>query len=90
MNIPSHLKKVRDVSVTAQELIDFESRVRDTYEAGKISGPIHLAKNNEKELLKEVLEKNTYWRWEPPMQKEPCGPAFFFFAKQLDRRQFSS
>ena len=51
MNIPSHLKKVRDVSVTAQELIDFESRVRDTYEAGKISGPIHLAKNNEKELI---------------------------------------
>ena len=51
MNIPSHLKKVRDISVTEQELIDFESKVRDSYEAGKISGPIHLAKNNEKELI---------------------------------------
>ena len=51
MNIPPHLKKVRDISITEQELIDFESKVRDTYEAGNIKGPIHLAKNNEKELI---------------------------------------
>jgi len=51
MNIPNHLRKVRDVSITEQELIDFESKVRDAYEAGKIKGPIHLAKNNEKELI---------------------------------------
>jgi len=51
MNIPNHLRKVRDISITKQELIDFESKVRDAYEAGKIKGPIHLAKNNEKELI---------------------------------------
>ena len=47
MKIPEKYQKVRDVSITKQELIDFESKVRDTYEAGKIKGPIHLAKNNE-------------------------------------------
>jgi len=51
LSIPKHLKKVREVSITAQELIDFESKVRDTYEAGKVKGPIHLAKNNEEELI---------------------------------------
>ena len=51
MKIPPHLKKVRDISVTPRELIDFESKVRDTYEAGKVKGPVHLAKNNEKELI---------------------------------------
>ena len=51
MNIPSYLKKVRKVSLSPQELIDFESKVRDTYEAGKIKGPIHLAKNNEVQLI---------------------------------------
>jgi|TARA_Y100000310_G_scaffold221243_1_gene222782 pyruvate dehydrogenase E1 component alpha subunit len=51
LEIPPHLKKVRNVTITAQELIDFESIVRDTYEAGKIKGPVHLAKNNEKELI---------------------------------------
>ena len=51
MNIPNHLKKVREVSLSPQYLIDFESKVRDTYEAGKIKGPIHLAKNNEEQLI---------------------------------------
>ena len=51
MNIPNHLKKVRKVSLSPQELIDFESKVRDTYEAGKVKGPIHLAKNNEEQLI---------------------------------------
>jgi len=51
MNIPDHLKKVREVSLSPQHLIDFESKVRDTYEAGKIKGPIHLAKNNEEQLI---------------------------------------
>ena len=51
LNIPKHLKKVRDVKLTEEELINFESKVRDVYEAGKIKGPIHLAKNNEKELI---------------------------------------
>jgi len=51
MNIPKHLKKVRDVTTTPQELIDFETKVKKTYEAGKIKGPIHLAKNNEEHLI---------------------------------------
>jgi len=51
MKIPKKYQKVRNVSVTKQELIDFESKVRDTYEAGKIKGPIHLAKNNEDQLI---------------------------------------
>ena len=32
-------------------LIAFESKVRDAYEAGQIKGPIHLAKNNEEQLI---------------------------------------
>ena len=51
LNIPKHYKKVREVKLTPQELIDFESKVRDVYEAGKVKGPIHLAKNNERELI---------------------------------------
>ena len=51
MKIPNHRKKVREVSLSPQHLIDFESKVRDTYEAGKIKGPIHLAKNNEEQLI---------------------------------------
>jgi pyruvate dehydrogenase E1 component alpha subunit len=51
MKIPNHLKKVREVFLSPQYLIDFESKVRDTYEAGKIKGPIHLAKNNEEQLI---------------------------------------
>tara|TARA_R110002020_G_scaffold76558_1_gene193908 strand:+ start:14766 stop:15404 length:639 start_codon:yes stop_codon:yes gene_type:complete len=49
--IPPHLKKVREVTITAQELIDFESRIRDLYEDGGVKGPVHLAKNNEEELI---------------------------------------
>jgi pyruvate dehydrogenase E1 component alpha subunit len=52
MNIPQHLNKVREVSITRQELIDFEDRVKVAYEAGQIKGPVHLSKNNEDELLK--------------------------------------
>jgi pyruvate dehydrogenase E1 component alpha subunit len=51
LNIPPHLEKVRKVTITAEELIAFESRVRDAYEAGQVRGPIHLAKNNEEELI---------------------------------------
>ena len=51
MNIPGELKKVREIDITAEDLINFETKVRDAYEAGKIKGPIHLAKNNESQLL---------------------------------------
>ena len=51
MNIPEHLNKVREVTLTPQDLIDFETKVKETYEAGTIKGPIHLAKNNEEQLI---------------------------------------
>jgi TPP-dependent pyruvate/acetoin dehydrogenase alpha subunit len=51
MKIPEHLKKVRKVEFTPDQLIDFETRVKDKYEKGEIKGPIHLASNNEKELI---------------------------------------
>jgi len=51
LHIPAHLEKVRTVAYTPQDLIDFESQVRDVYEAGQVKGPVHLAKNNEKELI---------------------------------------
>jgi TPP-dependent pyruvate/acetoin dehydrogenase alpha subunit len=49
--IPDHLEKIRDVSVTPEELIQFEKKVADHYESGNIKGPIHLAKNNELHLI---------------------------------------
>ena len=51
MNIPKKYKKVRTITTTPEELIAFESKVRDAYEAGQIKGPIHLAKNNEEQLI---------------------------------------
>ena len=51
IQIPKSLEKVRKVNVTAQELIDFELKIKENYEKGKIRGPVHLAKNNEKELI---------------------------------------
>ena len=51
LHIPKYLNKKRAITTTPQELIDFESNVRDAYESGKVKGPVHLAKNNEKELI---------------------------------------
>ena len=51
MNIPYDLKKVRDVTITEQYLIDFEEEVKQKYEAAEISSPVHLTKGNEKELI---------------------------------------
>ena len=42
LKIPQGLKKVREVNITPDELIDFELRVKDVYEKGKINAPIHL------------------------------------------------
>ena len=68
INIPEKFKKVRDVSITKQELLDFESRIKDVYENGKIKGPIHLSKNNEEQLIEifQYISKDdwvfTPWR----------------------------
>lgn len=51
MKIPKHYQKVRDISLTPTELINFENKVKDAYENGKVKGPIHLSKNNENELI---------------------------------------
>ena len=51
VKIPKHLSKVRDVNVTKEELISFETTIKETYEAGKIPAPIHLSKDNEDELI---------------------------------------
>jgi pyruvate dehydrogenase E1 component alpha subunit len=51
LSIPSYLKKVREVNITKEELILFESEVKEKYEDGKIPAPIHLSKNNEDKLI---------------------------------------
>jgi len=51
MKIPDYLKKVKDVELTAQDLMDFEVRVKEVYEKGSIKAPIHLSKGNESQLI---------------------------------------
>ena len=34
-----------------QFLIDFETEVKERYEAGEIKAPVHLASNNEEQLI---------------------------------------
>lgn len=51
MNIPGKLQKVREIKLTSESLISFESEVKKIYEDGKIKAPIHLSKGNEKELI---------------------------------------
>ena len=49
--IPKHLEKKRDVTITKEELIEFETEVKNRYENGEVKSPIHLAKDNEDELI---------------------------------------
>ena len=52
--INSKVFKLEDDGITvdkALELIAFEDKVKETYEAGQIKGPIHLSKNNEEQLI---------------------------------------
>jgi len=44
-------KEVRDVKLTAQDLVDFELRVKEEYEKGTILGPVHMSKGNEQQLI---------------------------------------
>ena len=57
IQIPHHYTKVKDVSITPEELIKFETKVKDAYENAKVKGPIHLSKNNEKQLIKRSEER---------------------------------
>ena len=51
MKIPSYLKKVRIIDLTAEELQSFEEEVKRKYEDAKITAPVHLSKNNEEEVI---------------------------------------
>ena len=51
MQIPKHLEKVRDITITKEELIEFESVIAEQYNNGSIRAAIHLAKNNEDSLI---------------------------------------
>ena len=68
IRIPKGLKKVRQIDVTEKELIDFETSIKEKYEVGKISTPIHLSKNNEKYLIEifQYVDKDDWvfstWR----------------------------
>jgi pyruvate dehydrogenase E1 component alpha subunit len=49
-------------SYTVQELIDFETRVKEAYEAGQIKGPVHLSRNNELKLI-ELFQRINESDW---------------------------
>lgn len=51
IQLPKHLKKIRESVYTADDLIDFENEVKEHYENGEIKAPIHLSKGNENQLI---------------------------------------
>ena len=51
LRIPDYLQKTREVTITKEELISFESEVKQRYENGEIPAPVHLSKDNEDELI---------------------------------------
>ena len=51
LQIPSYLEKVKDVTLTKEQLISFETEVKQKYEDGDTPAPIHLSKDNEDELI---------------------------------------
>ena len=68
MKIPNHLKKVRKMNISKQNLIDFELDIKDRYENATIRGPVHLSGGNEDQLLEifEYIDKKDWvfssWR----------------------------
>ena len=51
MNIPKHLKKVKDVNWTKEQLEQFELDCKAEWETGSVLGPVHLSKGNEEQLI---------------------------------------
>ena len=53
---------VRDIDWTEEKLIAFEQQIVDIWEAGKITGPVHLSNGNEAQLI-EIFKriKETDW-----------------------------
>tara|TARA_R110000824_G_scaffold400207_1_gene607238 strand:+ start:891 stop:1520 length:630 start_codon:yes stop_codon:yes gene_type:complete len=68
VQIPKHLKKVRNVDITKNELVSFETSIKKSYEDGDIPAPIHLSKDNEDELIEifQYVDKDDWvysaWR----------------------------
>ena len=68
IKIPKHLEKKRHVDVTKEELISFETEVKERYESGEILAPVHLSKDNEDELIEifQYVDKDDWvysaWR----------------------------
>ena len=52
-------KNKRKVSLTKEDLINFELRVKEEYEKATIPGPVHMSKNNEEELIEIFQYVNT-------------------------------
>ena len=54
--------------IDKQYLIDFETEVKERYEAGEIKAPVHLSSNNEEQLIKifKMIDKDDWvfcsWR----------------------------
>jgi pyruvate dehydrogenase E1 component alpha subunit len=53
---------VRDINFTEQDLLDFELKIIESWEGGKIRGPVHLSNGNESQLI-EIFKriKTTDW-----------------------------
>jgi pyruvate dehydrogenase E1 component alpha subunit len=47
---------VRDIDWTEEKLIAFEQQIVDIWEAGKITGPVHLSNGNESQLI-EIFKR---------------------------------
>jgi pyruvate dehydrogenase E1 component alpha subunit len=54
VQIPKHIiegGKVREVTLTKDNLINFEKEVKQKYNDGEIKAPVHLSSNNEEQLI---------------------------------------
>ena len=49
-NLNKH-KKVRDVNLTKEDLINFETDIVKHWENGEITAPIHLSNGNEEQVI---------------------------------------
>ena len=61
LKIPHKLKvKKKYINYSEDELVSFETEIAKQYNGGKIRGPIHLSKGNEKQLMKifKYIDKN--------------------------------
>jgi TPP-dependent pyruvate/acetoin dehydrogenase alpha subunit len=54
--------KVRDAELTADDLIEFENKIVEHWEAAKIRGPVHLSNGNEGQLI-EIFKRIRKTDW---------------------------